>query len=368
MIKAPFNTLAFITASLCLLLVTACNKQETPPAQKMLTVTSQVLKSPITTQYRDFIGQVVPAELTPLSFRIAGEISQVLIKPGEAVTKGQVLIKLDVRKAEQKLADTQSKRILAERQMKRAEGLVNQQLISQAELDELIANVKLANINQQLAEAQLKYSVIRAPFTGLVSEVNKENFENVAPSEPVVKLYQNDKVYVKIQLPDVIIARFNPEHKETNYRPSVIFQNNSTPLEVSLLEHTMQLTNQTQAYEAWFVMPQTTPATLPGTTATVHIDLIKAGISGELGFQVPMNALDPGNAAKQFYLWKIIDNQLKKQQVDVMQMSTQGALVLNGLKEGDVIVTSHLSQLREGMRVNSQANSRVSSTSQEQAE
>lgn len=354
--KKPYHLTLLL--SLCWLLL-ACSEQEQSQPQTQLTVTHQVLASPVTAQYRDFIGQVVPAELTPLSFRIAGEISQVFIKPGEPVTKGQVLVKLDARKAEQKLAETQSKHVLAKRQMARAQGLVNQQLISQAELDELIANVKLAQINQQLAEAQLKYSVIRAPFTGLVSEVNKENFENIAPGEPVIKLYQNDKIYIKIQLPDVILARFNPEKKATDYRPEVLFAHSTTPQEVSLLEHTMQLTPQTQAFEAWFVMPQTVPATLPGTTATVHIDLIKAGISGELGFQVPMNALDPGNTAKQFYLWKIIDKHLKKQEVDVMQMSTQGALVLNGLKEGDVIATSHLNQLREGMQVNS--------TTQEQA-
>lgn len=183
--KKPYHLTLLL--SLCWLLL-ACSEQEQSQPQTQLTVTHQVLTSPVTAQYRDFIGQVVPAELTPLSFRIAGEISQVFIKPGEPVTKGQVLVKLDARKAEQKLAETQSKHVLAKRQMARAQGLVSQQLISQAELDELIANVKLAQINQQLAEAQLKYSVIRAPFTGLVSEVNKENFESVAPGEPVIKL------------------------------------------------------------------------------------------------------------------------------------------------------------------------------------
>ncbi|ABE54795.1 Secretion protein HlyD [Shewanella denitrificans OS217] len=355
----PSITKRLISLLLPCALLIACSPEPQVSTKPVLTVTHQVLAAPVTAQYRDFIGQVVPAELTPLSFRIAGEISQVLIKPGEPVTKGQVLIKLDSRKAEQKQADTQAKMVLAQKQLSRARSLVSQQLISQAELDELIANVKLAEINQKLAEAQVKYSVIRAPFSGLVSEVNKENYETVAPSEPVVKLYQSDKIYVKIQLPDVILARFNPEKKETNYKPTLQFANGGTEHQVSLLEYTMQLTAQTQAYEAWFVMPQTTPVTLPGTTATVHIDLIKAGISGELGYQVPVNALDPGMQANQFYVWKLLDGKISKQAVDVVQMSSLGALVINGLNEGDRIVTSHLNQLREGMQVNS--------TTQEQA-
>ncbi|MBB1270565.1 efflux RND transporter periplasmic adaptor subunit [Shewanella sp. SR44-3] len=342
----------------CILLV-ACSEDPQITVKSTLTVTHQVLAAPVTAQYRDFIGQVVPAELTPLSFRIPGEISQVLIKPGEPVTKGQVLVKLDSRKAEQKQADTQAKLALAQKQLSRAKSLVSQQLISQAELDELIANVKLAEVNQKLAQAQVKYSVIRAPFSGLVSEVNKENYETVAPSEPVVKLYQSDKIYVKIQLPDIILARFNPEKKETDYKPTLQFANDGPEFQVSLLEYTMQLTAQNQAYEAWFVMPQTNPVTLPGTTATVHIDLIKAGISGDLGYQVPMNALDPGIQSKQFYVWKILDGKISKQEVDIVQMSTLGALVINGINEGDKIVTSHLNQLREGMQVNSTTKERA---------
>jgi hypothetical protein len=50
---------------------------------------------------------------------------------------------------------------------------------------------------------------------------------------------------------------------------------------------------------------------------------------------------------------------VSKQAVDVVQISSLGALVINGLTEGDRIVTSHLNQLREGMQVNS--------TTQEQA-
>ena len=56
------------------LLVQACNSEIEHREQPSLLVSTFEVGSPLTDQFRSFNGQVMPAELTPLSFKLAGEI------------------------------------------------------------------------------------------------------------------------------------------------------------------------------------------------------------------------------------------------------------------------------------------------------
>ncbi|NMU82045.1 biotin/lipoyl-binding protein, partial [Vibrio parahaemolyticus] len=90
-------------------------------------------------QYRVFKGQVVAAEQTPIAFRTSGEILQVLVRAGDRVKQGQLLVKLDDSKQKQVLEDTKAKHALALKQHERGKELFERAMISQAELDELMA-------------------------------------------------------------------------------------------------------------------------------------------------------------------------------------------------------------------------------------
>ena len=89
----------------------------------------------------------MPAELTPLAFRLDGEITSMLVKEGDVVTKGQIIAVLDDTKARQKLVDAQARYELALKQVKRGQESRSNKMISDSELDELSANFELAKAN-----------------------------------------------------------------------------------------------------------------------------------------------------------------------------------------------------------------------------
>ncbi|MEE1673203.1 efflux RND transporter periplasmic adaptor subunit [Agarivorans aestuarii] len=332
-------------------LLTACSEPAETVSKPTLSVLTISITDSAAQPEREFNARVEPAELTPLSFRIAGELTNMSIKPGQHVQKGQLLAELDNRKLKQQVDDAQASFSLAERQLNRAEGLVGKSLLSQEEYDVLKANFQLAGVDYQLAKAQLKYSQLRAPFEGLIAEVPKQSFENVTPGETAVSIYQDHLVYVRLQLPDNLLAQIDPTERNYTYQPKAKYAGNDTLYPITFLEHTSEPNPETQAFEVWMSMPQVEPAILPGTSVTMFVDLEAAGLVGRSGYLLPMTALEAGNNNQQFYVWKVIEGLAQKVEVQVAQIHTEGVLVSEGLSQGDQIIVSSLAKLRNGLSV-----------------
>ncbi|WP_428446978.1 efflux RND transporter periplasmic adaptor subunit [Photobacterium nomapromontoriensis] len=339
--------------TLSLILLQGCQDPPETKATAPLAVSTLSVSESVMSQPRRFNGQVEPAENTPLAFRVEGELQQVLVHAGQRVVKGQRLAELDSDKFEQQLSDATVQYQLASKQLQRGRELYQRKMISNAELDELVANQRLAQVGFEAATARLGYTRLLAPFDGVVSAVEKESFEAVSPGESIVSLYQDDRVYINIAVPDAVIAMINPQQRDRRYQPLARFGSETTMYPVSYREHTSELAPQSQTYQMWFEMPQRDPAILPGTNVTLNVDMAAAGLSALQGYQLPLSALVAGREAGQFYVWKWVDGRVNRVPVLVEQLNNQGAIVNQGIAMGDRVVTSSLRKLREGMVVES---------------
>lgn len=341
----------FMVSAIAMAVLTGCKENTEAVTEQPLYVSTISVDAPIQSQYRTFKGSVVPAEQTQIAFRREGEVQHVLVKAGDVVEKGQLLAKLDGNKETQALNDAQAQYSLTTRQLKRGQELYDRQMISKAELDELMANQALAQANFNNATNQLSYTGLFSPFAGKVSDVFKERFERVAIGEPVLNVYQNDKVYVRIELSDTVLAMVNPNSQNMNYQPLATFSGVEQTYPLDYLEHTSEPNEQTQTYQMYLTMPQPTHEILPGTSVSVSVDMVKAGISAIDGYNIPMTSLQAGNQEGEFFVWKLVDDNVTKRPVTIEQVNGRGVIVSSGVVEGDVLVNSSLRKLREGKHV-----------------
>lgn len=341
----------FTVSAIALAVLTGCNSNEEAVAEQPLYVSTVSVDVPVKSQFRTFKGQVVPAEQTPIAFRRAGEVQHVLVKAGDTVKEGQMIAKLDDSKEKQAVNDAEAQYTLAIRQLKRGEELHSRQMISKAELDELTANKELAEANFYNATNQLNYTRLFAPFAGKVSDVFKERFERVAIGEPVLNLYQSDKVYVRIELSDNVLAMVNPNTQSMSYQPQATFSGDEKRYQLNYLEHTSEPNAQTQTYQMYLTMPQPEQEILPGTSVSVSVDMVAAGITSIDGYNIPMTALQAGNHDGEFFVWKLNGDAVTKVAVTINQVNGEGAIVSSGVAQGDVLVNSSLRKLREGKHV-----------------
>ncbi len=328
-------------------LIQGCMQEIEIKERNALTVSSVPITKQIDNQYRNFKGQVMPADLTPLSFRIEGELEAILVRAGQKVKKGELLAKLDSGKLRQQYTDAQVQYELAMKQHSRSSDLLKRKMVSQSEYDELTSNLRLAEVNYLAAKNNLEYTRLVAPYDGYISEVPKKSFESVSPGETILSVYRGDIVRVRIAISDSVLAMINPDSNTKNYPVKTTFSGDDGQYTLYYYEHSSEPAEGSTAYELWLEMPQVTPAILPGTSANLEVDLVAAGLGVLRGYQVPMTALDAGNKGGEFFVWKVTEGKVNKVPVDIVQVNSEGAIVTNGVKNGDVIVNSNLRKLRD---------------------
>jgi RND family efflux transporter MFP subunit len=157
----------------------------------------------------DATGYVTARRQATVSAQITGTMTQVLIEEGDRVKAGQVLARLDDtsqraalaqaqaqwHSAQALLVQYQSQLAQDQRDVKRAEDLVQRKLVSQqaveqartlvetlsAQLEGQRRQIELAAANVRSARVQLDYCTVRSPFTGVVIAKAAQVGEIVSP-------------------------------------------------------------------------------------------------------------------------------------------------------------------------------------------
>lgn len=162
-----------------------------------------------------------------LSAQVAGKITQLSVKTGDRVQKGQVLFKIDSEVAQQHASASQSQvaaanaqLVVARKELERQQYLFNKKYISPAALDQSVAQFKAteATVRGLLAEAgaartQTGFFIITAPFTGVVADIAAEMGDMALPGKPLLTLYDPAEMRVVAALPQSKATQLQPQAK-----------------------------------------------------------------------------------------------------------------------------------------------------------
>jgi membrane fusion protein, multidrug efflux system len=152
--------------------------------------------------------------------RVAGEVREVLVREGEAVTAGQVLVRMDASEYQARLEQARGALQAARAQLDIAtktrdnnRALLDKNFISKnafdnAESQYAIAAANLASAKGALDVAQksLQDTVIRAPLAGLVSSRTIEPGEKVSPDNPLLEVVDLRQMELEAAVPALDIA------------------------------------------------------------------------------------------------------------------------------------------------------------------
>jgi RND family efflux transporter MFP subunit len=133
-------------------------------------------------------GQVAAASQATLSAKVQGTVQELRVREGETVRKGQTLVVLDSRDLRANLARAEAEYDNARTHLARMRRLYQEESVAKQELDNATRAYKVAEAGRRAAEAHLSYTVIKAPFDGVVTEKHIEVGELAVPGRPVLKL------------------------------------------------------------------------------------------------------------------------------------------------------------------------------------
>lgn len=174
-------------------------------------------------------GIIRPLTEVQISSSINGIVQQLLVKEGQQVKKGDLLLQIDpsefraqVRRAQAGLEVAQANLEQARSQWKRAEQLFKSNLISEQEYESARTNhllsqaqLKEARANLEQTQEQLQKTRITSPIEGTVIQINIEPGENVItgtldnPGTKLMAVADLSRMEVESQVDEADIAKVN---------------------------------------------------------------------------------------------------------------------------------------------------------------
>ena len=342
-----------IAAVLC-----ACTPVK-PPAESPRPVVTVELRYDSARDANRYVGTVQARHEVDQAFRVGGKIAQRKVDVGQSVREGDVLAVLDdtdYRLAEEAAgqqsiaAATQARQAESDRRRLGAlktDGSVsaNDDEHAQSGAQKAQAAAEAEARNLELARNRLKYTVLRASQTGVVTAVRFEVGQVVAEGQPVVAIAAQGEPEIVVDVPEDHLQWF----KAARYRASLAAAPDKV-FDVVLRELSPQAVPQTRTYRAR--LKPASPLALPlGATATLVAE--RTG-SGTPVATIPAAAITQSNG--QPALWVV---RRKGEEpaggVDLVRVAVHGyrndEVLVSGLPEGELVVAAGVQKMAPGLRV-----------------
>jgi RND family efflux transporter MFP subunit len=152
-----------------------------PPRAPEVLVSTPLVRE--VTDYEFFTGRTEASERVDLRGRVTGYLEKTYFTEGALVQKDDLLFRIDPRpyaaelvRAEASQTQAESRLERLERDYERLRGLIGRQAVSREEFDKLTSDraearaaAAVATANVKLAQLNLDYTEVRAPFSGRIS-------------------------------------------------------------------------------------------------------------------------------------------------------------------------------------------------------
>jgi membrane fusion protein, multidrug efflux system len=337
------------------------------PAQQQTAIQVGVLaaeRRPVT-RTTEFVGRVEAMARVEIRARVTGFVEDVLFKEGDVVKEGDPLYRIEqdtfqaaVQQAQGALLQAQAKFANASVQRERTQELVKTDTASRALLDERLANEKgaqgetvMADANLKTAKVNLSYTEINAPITGEagLTKVTKGNV--VGPdSGPLTVIVSRDPMYVTFPVSqrEFLKVREEDERKARGQELAVRirFSNNTTYDQVgrvNFVDVTVDRATDTVLVRA--TVPNPKGQLIDGQLVRVSVEADKP----DEKVLVPQTALIVDQQGT--YVFLVVDGKAAVQRVKLGGESGPYAIVEDGLKGGEQVITEGVESLRAGSPV-----------------
>lgn len=173
------------------------------PPESVTTVVSKQERWPATIES---IGTVEAVHGVTVSADLPGMVSQIAFESGDAVRRGDVLVRLDTKQEQAQLRAADAQRNLARLNAERMRGLFQKGVTSKSEDDRFSAELTQAQARVGEVRATIERKTIRAPFSGVlgIRQVNLGQY--LSGGDPIVPLQALDPLYVNFAVPQQQVA------------------------------------------------------------------------------------------------------------------------------------------------------------------
>ena len=359
-----------VISTLPFALVACGEKPQSDPRTEAPLVRAATVQSAVGAS-RTFTGTVAARVQSDLGFRVSGKVLERLVDTGQAVKRGQALMRIDpvdlklaAHAQQETVAAARARAQQTAEDETRYRELRGTGAISTSAYDQIKATADAAkaqlNATEALAEVARnasRYTELVADADGVIMETLVEPGQVVNAGQVVLRVAHVGRREAVIQLPETLRPAIGSVGQAT------LFGKEGITVPTKLRQLSDVADRLTRTFEARYVLDGELSNAPLGATVTIQIPELSAATQD--GLRVPINALF--DAGKGPGVWVIEGDppKLAWRAVNILRLDGDGAYIAGSLKQSDRIVALGTHLLREGerVRVASQATAATSGVS-----
>jgi RND family efflux transporter MFP subunit len=308
-----------------------------------------------TSSGRGWDGVVEAVRSADLSAQTAGRVTAVEVDVNDRVTAGTVLLRISAieqeagaNTARAQLRAAEATAADAERNYTRFAALSGAQYVSRAQVDQARTARDAAVAARDAARAQLaqaaqqaNYTVVRAPFAGVVASRDVEPGESVAPGQSLMRVYAPGELRIEVAVPQ---SRAEAIRNDPRARVRLADGRDVVPAEVTVFPAADIASHSVNVRVR---LPDLSPAPAPGTTAKVLFDADEKTGNGTARtdlVRIPASAVAQRGELSGAYVRE--GNRLVLRQLRLGARDGDSVEVISGLNPGDKVVSDPVAAMQ----------------------
>jgi membrane fusion protein (multidrug efflux system) len=280
-------------------------------------------------------GSIEANEQVEIRSEVSGIVESISFQEGKAVTKGQVLFKVNDIELRAQLGQATTREDLASENARRAKLLLEKEAISREEYDVALADYKSAQSQSQLIRAQISKTSVRAPFSGTVGLRSISPGTYITPAVLVAKLVNTSQLKITFSIPEKYATRVKQNGTITF---TVAGSADKYTAKIYAIEPEVSVTTRTLQVRA--LAENKEGKLLPGTFANIELPLE----SSKDAILIPSEAVVPVQSGKKVFVAR--NGKATEVMIQTDARTAKNVLVLSGLKPGDTVLTTGVMTLK----------------------
>jgi membrane fusion protein (multidrug efflux system) len=283
------------------------------------------------------VGTTRANESVQVTSKASNVVTAIRFSDGDEVSRGEVLVEMDDAQAQAALAEAQAGLADSQSQYDRSRDLVTQEALSQADLDQIEAQVKAGQARVAAAQASLDDTVIRAAFDGRTGfrQVSVGSF--VSPGTLITTLDDTSIIKLDFTVPEnflFMLRRGLAVSALSAGLPNREFTGEVTNMESRVDPVTRSITVRAE-------IPNADGALRQGMFMTVVLDG-----EAEPTLMVPEAAIVPEQG--RIYVFVVRNDAVERREVRIGKRRPGEVEVVEGLVENDRVIVEGTQNVRDG--------------------
>lgn len=289
--------------------------------------------------YIDVQGSITSDENVKATSQMPGVVRTVTVRPGQRVSKGQVLATLDAAALDQQIAAQEAQLSLARTLYEKQQQLWKQQIGTEIQLLQAKAGFESASRQQAALRAQRNMYRIVAPISGTVDQVDVKVGDMASPGMTGIQIVNNSKLKAEANLGENYLGAVEAGDPVTLFFPEL---NDSMKVKLSFVARAIDPVSRSFSVEV----------RLPNN-AKLHPNMsIRMRINNYTNAQaliVPVSVVQHTPEGDIVY---IDDNGRAKSVIVTTGRNSNGLTeIKSGLKPGDRVITEGYMDINNGDRI-----------------